>query len=50
MGDFFRGIIVDHNDLYKALTDGTIGAAGLDVTNPEPFPTDHPLFTLKNCG
>uniref|UniRef100_A0AC34FF07 Glyoxylate reductase/hydroxypyruvate reductase n=1 Tax=Panagrolaimus sp. ES5 TaxID=591445 RepID=A0AC34FF07_9BILA len=44
-----RGSIVNHDDLYKALSEGVIGAAGLDVTNPEPFPTDHPLFTLKNC-
>ena len=24
--------------------------AGLDVTVPEPLPTDHPLLSLKNCG
>ena len=28
---------------------GEIAAAGLDVTTPEPLPTDHPLLTLPNC-
>ena len=37
-------------DLYDALSTGQIAGAGLDVTVPEPLPTDHPLFTLKNCG
>ncbi|KAG7275757.1 hypothetical protein CRUP_009860 [Coryphaenoides rupestris] len=36
-------------DLYQALSSGQIAAAGLDVTTPEPLPTDHPLLKLKNC-
>lgn len=44
-----RGAVVNQEDLYEALTNGEIAAAGLDVTTPEPLPTDHPLLTLKNC-
>lgn len=44
-----RGAVVNQEDLYEALTNGQIAAAGLDVTTPEPLPTDHPLLTLKNC-
>uniref|UniRef100_A0A4W3HLH0 D-isomer specific 2-hydroxyacid dehydrogenase NAD-binding domain-containing protein n=1 Tax=Callorhinchus milii TaxID=7868 RepID=A0A4W3HLH0_CALMI len=47
---FSRGAVVNQEDLYQALTTGQIAAAGMDVTVPEPLPTDHPLFTLKNCG
>uniref|UniRef100_A0A8C4VPZ8 Glyoxylate reductase/hydroxypyruvate reductase n=1 Tax=Gopherus evgoodei TaxID=1825980 RepID=A0A8C4VPZ8_9SAUR len=45
-----RGGVVNQEDLYQALVNGQIAAAGLDVTEPEPLPTDHPLFKLKNCG
>ena len=34
--------------LYHALKDGTIGAAGLDVTEVEPISMDDPLLTLEN--
>ncbi|KAL6466908.1 hypothetical protein MHYP_G00247120, partial [Metynnis hypsauchen] len=44
-----RGGVVNQEDLYKALSTGQIAGAGLDVTVPEPLPTNHPLFTLKNC-
>ncbi|XP_030421982.1 glyoxylate reductase/hydroxypyruvate reductase-like [Gopherus evgoodei] len=44
-----RGGVVNQEDLYQALVNGQIAAAGLDVTEPEPLPTDHPLFKLKNC-
>ncbi|XP_029918647.1 glyoxylate reductase/hydroxypyruvate reductase [Myripristis murdjan] len=44
-----RGSVVNQEDLYQALTSGQIAAAGLDVTTPEPLPTNHPLLTLKNC-
>nr|XP_057919494.1 glyoxylate reductase/hydroxypyruvate reductase [Doryrhamphus excisus] len=44
-----RGAVVNQEDLYEALKSGQIAAAGLDVTTPEPLPTDHPLLTLKNC-
>jgi D-3-phosphoglycerate dehydrogenase len=44
-----RGRHVVTEDLVAALTDGEIGAAGLDVTDPEPLPAGHPLWTLDNC-
>ncbi|KAJ8247803.1 hypothetical protein GJAV_G00250700 [Gymnothorax javanicus] len=44
-----RGSVVNQEALYEALSSGQIAAAGLDVTTPEPLPTDHPLLTLKNC-
>ncbi|KAJ8382651.1 hypothetical protein SKAU_G00034290 [Synaphobranchus kaupii] len=44
-----RGPVVNQEDLYEALSSGQIAAAGLDVTTPEPLPTNHPLLTLKNC-
>ncbi len=30
-------------------SDGAFAGAGLDVTEPEPLPADHPLLTLPNC-
>ena len=44
-----RGRHVITDDLLVALRDGVIGGAGLDVTDPEPLPADHPLWTLPNC-
>ncbi|XP_053558695.1 glyoxylate reductase/hydroxypyruvate reductase [Bombina bombina] len=44
-----RGGVVNQEDLCHALKSGQIAAAGLDVTVPEPLPTDHELFKLKNC-
>ena len=44
-----RGGVVDQDALAAALREGTIAGAGLDVTDPEPLPTDHELFTLSNC-
>ncbi len=44
-----RGGLVDQEALEWALRSGTIAAAGLDVTTPEPIPTDHPLLSLPNC-
>ncbi len=43
-----RGALVDEAALAKALSDGHIGAAGLDVFAQEPAPPDHPLFALPN--
>ncbi len=43
-----RGPIVDNMALYEALRDGKIAYAGLDVTEPEPIPIDHPLLKLEN--
>ncbi|MDH3301383.1 MAG: hypothetical protein OES24_12835 [Acidimicrobiia bacterium] len=39
-----RGGLVDHDDLLAALDSGQVIAAGLDVTDPEPLPPDHPLL------
>ena len=44
-----RGPVVDHRALADALRNGTIWAAGLDVTDPEPIPMDDPLVGLDNC-
>lgn len=44
-----RGPIVDPNALYDALKSGKIAAAALDVTEPEPIPSDSPLVKLPNC-
>lgn len=44
-----RGPVVDTEALYEALHTGQIRCAGLDVTDPEPFPADHPLALLPNC-
>lgn len=43
-----RGSLVNQDALVKALTEGNIAAAGLDVTQPEPLPRDHPLLSLNN--
>lgn len=44
-----RGRHVVTDDLVWALRNGVIGGAGLDVTDPEPLPDDHPLWHLPNC-
>jgi glyoxylate reductase len=43
-----RGAIVDQEALAAALRDGRLGGAGLDVTDPEPLPRDHPLLGAPN--
>jgi phosphoglycerate dehydrogenase-like enzyme len=44
-----RGGHVQTDALVAALRDGTIGGAGLDVTDPEPLPDGHPLWSCPNC-
>jgi phosphoglycerate dehydrogenase-like enzyme len=43
-----RGPIVDEGALIRALQDGTIAGAGLDVFDEEPLPRDHPFRRLPN--
>jgi glyoxylate reductase len=43
-----RGPIVQTEAVHRALTDGAIAAAALDVTDPEPLPADHPLLAAPN--
>ena len=45
-----RGALVDHNALVEALKNGEITHAGLDVTDPEPLPRDHPLLSMTNVS
>ncbi|MCH7893166.1 MAG: D-2-hydroxyacid dehydrogenase [Proteobacteria bacterium] len=51
-GAFFinvgRGATVDTAALTAALLSGHLGGAGLDVTDPEPLPAEHPLWQLEN--
>lgn len=44
-----RGSVVDHAALVTALSARRIAAAFLDVTDPEPLPEDHPLWSLDNA-
>ncbi len=43
-----RGPVVDTDALTDALARRQIYAAGLDVTDPEPLPRDHPILKLEN--
>ena len=43
-----RGGIVDTDALVAALEAGKVRAAGLDVTDPEPLPEGHPLWSMDN--
>ena len=44
-----RGATVDQDALAQALRSGHLGAAWLDVTEPEPLPNGHPLLSAPNC-
>jgi len=44
-----RGAHVVTDDLVAALEHRVIGGAALDVTDPEPLPDGHPLWSLPNC-
>ncbi len=43
-----RGGIINTKALMAALDGGVVGGAGLDVTDPEPLPVDHPLWRYEN--
>lgn len=44
-----RGPVVATEALVLALKQGWIAGAALDVTDPEPLPPEHPLYSLPNC-
>ena len=44
-----RGATVDQEALLEALRSGRLGAAWLDVTDPEPLPGEHPFWAEPNC-
>jgi phosphoglycerate dehydrogenase-like enzyme len=43
-----RGRIIDEQALIRALREGWIGGAGLDVAAEEPLPADSPLYSMPN--
>jgi phosphoglycerate dehydrogenase-like enzyme len=43
-----RGPVVNSLDLVQALNEGVIAGAGVDVTDPEPLPDGHPLWSAQN--
>lgn len=47
--NFARADIVNEDALIEALREKRIAAAVLDVTDPEPLPPDHPLWSLPNA-
>ena len=44
-----RGALIDTDALVAVLEDGAIGGAALDVTEPEPLPSGHRLWSLSNA-
>lgn len=44
-----RGGHIVTDDLVAVLAEGRIGGAALDVTDPEPLPSDHPLWSEARC-
>lgn len=46
--NFARGTVVDQEALLEAIDSGHLGGAFLDVTDPEPLPADHPLWSREN--
>ncbi len=43
-----RGAAIDTDAICDALNSGHLGGAALDVTDPEPLPSEHPLWNAKN--
>ena len=43
-----RGLAVKTDDILGAMQAGRLAGVGLDVTDPEPLPDDHPLRTIPN--
>ena len=48
LSNIARGPIVETDALITALEDGTLRGAALDVTDPEPLPDGHRLWSAKN--
>lgn len=46
--NFARGAVLDQDALVAAVQAGQVGGAFLDVTDPEPLPSDHPLWAFDN--
>ncbi len=44
-----RGRVIETDALVAALDSGRLAGAGLDVTEPEPLPADHPLWSQPNA-
>lgn len=45
-----RGAIIEEKDLIRALKDGIIWGAGLDVSDPEPMHPDNPLLSMPSVA
>lgn len=45
-----RGSLIDHDALVTALQTGQLGGAALDVTEPEPLPSDNPLWKMEQVS
>lgn len=48
LSNISRGGVIDQTALIKALEDGKLRGAAVDVTDPEPLPEDDPLWKAPN--